>query len=68
VADSTFHLYQLQKLDIGLANLQQQITTIKTKIIDRSDFLSASMELDQSIDNLNKEQEESDATESKLSA
>jgi predicted nucleic acid-binding Zn-ribbon protein len=68
VADSTFHLYQLQKLDIGLANLEQQITTIKAKIIDRSDFLSASMELDQSIENLNKEQEESDITESKLSA
>jgi len=67
VADSTFHLYQLQKLDIGITNLIQQISAIKSKINDRAYFRSVEMELDQATKKLNEEQLESDSIENKLS-
>ena len=67
MADSTFHLYQLQKIDISIANLIQQISVIKSKINDRAYFQSVEMELDQATKNLTSEQLESDAIEAKLS-
>lgn len=67
MADSTFHLYQLQKLDIGITNLIHQISVINVKINNRAFFQSVAMELDQAIKKLNDEQFESDAIESKLS-
>lgn len=67
MADSTFHLYQLQKLDIGITNLIHLISVIKVKINNRAFFQSVAMELDQAIKKLNDEQFESDAIESKLS-
>ncbi len=67
MADSTFHLYQLQKLDIGITNLIQQISVIKSKINDRSFFQSVETELNQATNNLIEEQLESDAIEAKLS-
>ncbi len=67
MADSTFHLYQLQKLDIGITNLIHQISVIKSKINDRSFLQSVEMELNQATNNLIEEQLESDAIEAKLS-
>lgn len=67
MADSTFHLYQLQKLDSGIANLVQQISVIKSKIKDRAFFRSVIIELELATKFLNDEQFESDAIESKLS-
>ena len=67
MADSTFHLYQLQKLDIGITNLIQQISVIKSKIKDRTYLQSVMMELNQATKLLGDEQMESDAIETKLS-
>jgi len=67
VSDSTFHLYQLQKLDISLSSIKLQISAIKSKINDRSYVQSVTMELDLANRNLNEQLVESNAIEAKLS-
>ncbi len=67
MSDSTFHLYQLQKLDISLSSIKLQISAIKSKINDRSYVQSVTMELDLANRNLNEQLVESNAIEAKLS-
>lgn len=68
MSDSTFHLFQLQKIDIVLSSMKQQILAIRTKIDDRSHFQSVAFELDQANIDLNEQLMESDAIEVKLSS
>lgn len=68
MSDSTFHLYQLQKLDITLSSIKLQISAIRSKINDRSYLHSMVMELDKANSNLNEQLSESDTIEAKLSA
>ena len=68
MSDSTFHLFQLQKLDIVLSSMKQQISAIRIKIDDRSHFQSVALELDQANNDLNEQLMESDAIEAKLTS
>lgn len=68
MTDSTFHLFQLQKLDSVLAQYKQQELDLRTKIDDLSLVNSTRKDLDQAMEKLQEEKRKSENIESSLSS
>lgn len=68
MSNSTFHLFQLQKIDQILLGLENQLSILKSKINDRTSVKNAENNNTEALRNLLAQQKESEEIEQKLLA